>query len=134
MLDIREIEKIDHEKREKKKELYTKIYEQWERKIRAAVDMGHQQKFLFLQVPRMVLGYPSFDRAKAARWLARQFEKGGFVVQMVGAEGHEVYVSWDIKKKGKSTKESKSAGDAFDDLEFPTLVNLKKAADKYRKR
>jgi hypothetical protein len=111
MLDIREIEKIDHEKREKKKELYTKIYEQWERKIRAAVGLGHQ-KFLFLQVPRMVLGFPSFDRAKAARWLARQFEKGGFLVQLVGTDGQEVYVSWDVKKT-KTTKKPEPA-----DLEF----------------
>jgi hypothetical protein len=132
MLDIREIEKIDHEKKEKKKELYTKIYEQWERKIRAAVSLGHQ-KFLFLQVPRMVLGFPSFDRAKAARWLARQFEKGGFVVQLVGTDGQEVYVSWDVKKK-KTTKKPEPAVPNFDDMEFPTLINLKKAADKYRKK
>jgi hypothetical protein len=132
MLDIREIEKIDHEKKEKKKELYTKIYEQWERKIRAAVSLGHQ-KFLFLQVPRMVLGFPSFDRAKAAKWLARQFEKGGFVVQLVGTDGQEVYVSWDVKKK-KTTKKPEPAVPNFDDMEFPTLINLKKAADKYRKK
>jgi hypothetical protein len=129
MLDIREIEKIDHEKREKKKELYTKIYEQWERKIRAAVGLGHQ-KFLFLQVPRMVLGFPSFDRAKAARWLARQFEKGGFLVQLVGTDGQEVYVSWDVKKTKKKKPEPTTSN--FDDMEFPTLINLKKAADKYR--
>jgi hypothetical protein len=129
MLDIREIEKIDHEKREKKKELYTKIYEQWERKIRAAVGLGHQ-KFLFLQVPRMVLGFPSFDRAKAARWLARQFEKGGFLVQLVGTDGQEVYVSWDVKKTKKKKPEPTTPN--FDDMEFPTLINLKKAADKYR--
>jgi hypothetical protein len=129
MLDIHEIEKIDHEKREKKKELYTKIYEQWERKIRAAVGLGHQ-KFLFLQVPRMVLGFPSFDRAKAARWLARQFEKGGFLVQLVGTDGQEVYVSWDVKKTKKKKPETTTSN--FDDMEFPTLINLKKAADKYR--
>jgi hypothetical protein len=133
MLDIREIEKIDHEKKEKKKELYTKIYEQWERKIRAAVSLGHQ-KFLFLQVPRMVLGFPSFDRAKAAKWLARQFEKGGFVVQLVGTDGQEVYVSWDVKKKKTTKKPEPAAVPNFDDMEFPTLINLKKAADKYRKK
>lgn len=126
-LDIREIEKIDNDKKEKKKELYTRIYEQWERKIRAAVDHGHQ-KFIFLQVPRMVMGYPSFDRERAARWLTRQFEKGGFVVQNMG---HEVYVSWDVKKPKKKVEQQSQP--SFDELEFPTLVNLKKAADKYRK-
>lgn len=132
MLDIREIEKIDQGKREKKKELYTKIYEQWERKIRAAVAHGHQ-KFIFLQVPRMVVGFPSFDRAKAARWLVRQFERGGFDVQIVGEAGHEVFVSWDVGGRKKQKKE-RAPTVAFDDLEFPTLVNLKKAADKYRKK
>lgn len=134
MLDIREIEKIDDGKREKKKELYTKIYEQWERKIRAAVSVGHQ-KFLFLQVPRMVVGFPAFDRAKAAKWLARQFEKGGFVVQIIGTDGHEVFVSWDVarRKKSKDTT-TKTTTVAFDDMEFPSLINLKKAADKYRKK
>lgn len=134
MLDIREIEKIDDGKREKKKELYTRIYEQWERKIRAAVAVGHQ-KFLFLQVPRMVVGYPAFDRSKAARWLARQFEKGGFAVQQIGVEGHEVYISWDVASKKKKKKEPTATATVnFEDLEFPSLVNLKKAADKYRKK
>lgn len=134
MLDIREIEKIDDEKREKKKELYTKIYEQWERKIRAAVGHGHQ-KYIFLQVPRMVVGFPSFDRSKAARWLVRQFEKGGFIAQIVGTEGYEVFVSWDIaRKKKKEATTTATASVAYDDLEFPSLVNLKKAADKFRKK
>lgn len=133
MLDIREIEKIDDGKREKKKELYTKIYEQWERKIRAAVGMGHQ-KYIFLQVPRMVVGFPSFDRAKAARWLVRQFERGGFVVQLVGTEGHEVFVSWDVARKKKKATTTPTTSTAYDDLEFPSLVNLKKAADKFRKK
>jgi hypothetical protein len=50
MIDIHEIRKLDVKRQEIKKELYKKIYEQFERKIRQQVELG-RDKFVLLQVP-----------------------------------------------------------------------------------
>ena len=55
----------------------------------------------------------------------RQFQLGGFRVQLVG--DHELYVSWIIPKNEKK-QESRDS----EDIEFPNLMNLKKMANKYR--
>jgi hypothetical protein len=72
----------------------------------------------------ILIGYPVFDRNAAARYLTRQFELGGFIVQLVA--DYDIYVSWNISKK-KREREVEN-----EDIEFPNLMNLKKMANKYR--
>ena len=72
----------------------------------------------------ILIGYPVFDRNAAARYLTRQFELGGFLVQLVA--DYDIYVSWNISKK-KRQREVEN-----EDIEFPNLMNLKKMANKYR--
>lgn len=114
-----------------KKELYKKIYEQFERKIRQQVEMG-RDKFVILQVPVYVLGFPKFDREAAARYLSRQLTRGGFDVQLAG--DITLFVSWLPKKKKKAPPPPQKP-QVVDDLplEFPTLMNLRKAASAYKK-
>ena len=107
-----------------KKEIYTKIYEQFSSKIKQSVEFGHKQ--VFLTVPLFLIGYPVFDRRAAARYIARQFELGGFTVQLVTE--FDIYVSWKIKRDREPQPGS------IDHIEdFPTLVNLKKVANRYRR-
>lgn len=106
-----------------KKEIYTKIFEQFSRKIKQTAEFG--QKQVFLRVPSVVMGYPSFDRPTAARYLKRQLDNGGFVTQLVSEI--DIYVTWDVKV----TKEPKQEEDP--DVEFPSFVNLRKVANQYRK-
>jgi|TARA_B100001996_G_scaffold139013_1_gene105709 hypothetical protein len=127
MISIDDISKIAEKRNKLKKETYTKIYEQITKRIRQSVDMG--QKYLFAQIPSYVMGYPQFDRLKAMQYIIRQFQIGGFMVQVVGE--YEICISWRPTKKNKyrgdqNTQEDESCED------FPTLVNLKKAANKYR--
>ena len=82
---------------------------------------------MFLTVPVILIGYPVFDRNAAARYIARQFELGGFITQIVG--DHELYVSWNVQRKKKEQDH-----DDEEDVEFPNLMNLKKMANKYRGR
>jgi len=120
-----EIRKIDEKKLQLKKELYKNIYDQFERKIRRAVQMG--QKSTVLRVPGFVVGYPPFDVEAAARYLHRQFTRGGFEVQ--GVTTTDLLISWDVRKK-KSHKNVTTEDD--DASEFPSLMNLRKIANQWR--
>ena len=122
MININDNIEIDDKKRRIKKEIYTKIYDQFSSKIKQCVELGHKQ--VFLTVPVILIGYPVFDRNTAARYLTRQFELSGFIVQLVA--DYDIYVSWNISKK-KREREVEN-----EDIEFPNLMNLKKMANKYR--
>ena len=123
MISINDVTKIDEKRKQIKKEIYTRIYEQFSRKIKQCVELGHKQ--VFLTVPTFVIGCPTFDRSAAARYVARQFKLGGFDVRHVS--DYDLYVSWVIPKKSKEVR------DEPQETEFPDLMNLKKMADKYRR-
>jgi len=124
MLSISDVTKIDERRRQIRKEIYTKIYEQMVSKIKQSVELGCKQ--IFLSVPSFVVGYPTFDRDQAAKYIARQFVRGGFTVQMVTPI--ELYVTWYTPRRKKER-----VHEVEDEVEFPTLMNLKKIANKYRK-
>lgn len=135
-IDINEIRKLDVKRQEIRKEIYKRIYEQFERKIRQQVELG-RDKYLFLRIPSYVLGYPKFDREAAARYLTRQFVNGGFEAQHVGDV--DIFVSWAPKPKPKEkekklpSRTSSSSREVELPVEFPSLMNLKKAASAYKK-
>ncbi|ALI95467.1 hypothetical protein APZ24_gp104 [Ostreococcus lucimarinus virus 2] len=123
MISINDVTKIDEKRKQIKKEIYTRVYEQFSRKIKQSVELGHKQ--VFLTVPTFVVGYPTFDRGAAARYIMRQLKLGGFDVRLVS--DYDMYVSWIIPKKVKQKVNEP------DETEFPDLMNLKKMADKYRR-
>jgi len=123
MISINDVTKIDEKRKQIKKEIYTRVYEQFSRKIKQSVELGHKQ--VFLTVPTFVIGYPTFDRGAAARYIMRQLRLGGFDVRLVS--DYDMYVSWTIPKKVKQKVNEP------DETEFPDLMNLKKMADKYRR-
>lgn len=125
MINVKDIAKIESKRREVKKEIYTKIFEQFSRKIKQTVELG--QKQLFLSVPSFLMGYPTFDRTRAKLYLIRQLERSGFQVTSTG--DYELYVTWSTGKS-QSHQEKEKEEEELD--EFPTLMNLKKAANKYR--
>jgi hypothetical protein len=73
------------------------------------------------------MGYPHFNRVKALQYIKRQFEIGGFTAQIIGE--YELCISWKPNKKSRKNEQYEHPEDTED---FPTLVNLKKAANKYR--
>lgn len=124
MIRVDDISRRTEQKNRLKKETYLKLYEQVSRKIRQSVEFGVKQAQF--QVPAFLLGYPMFDRYKATAYTKRQLERGGFDVTVVG--DHDLHITWKVKKVKKEIEESdESLGD------FPTLVNLKKAANRYRR-
>ena len=130
MINIQQIKKIENAKKQIKKEIYIKLFEQFSRKISNAVNMNQIQ--VFLQVPAFLIGYPVFNLEHATNYLKRQLELSGFTVVKISYR--DLYVSW-CKKKGKKKKREKvtpAAEDNDDDANLPSLVNLKKIANKYR--
>jgi len=125
MISINDITKIDEKRKQLKKEIYTKIYEQFSRKIKQSVELGCKQ--IFLIVPAFLIGYPVFDRSAAAQYIARQFRLGGFNTSVIGE--YEIYVNWVVEKP----KKVKMKEDHVEESEFPNLMNLKKIASKYRR-
>lgn len=123
MLSINDVTKIDEKRKQIKKEIYIKIYEQFSTKIKQSVEYGHKQ--IFLTVPGFLLGYPTFDRRLAAKYVARQFELGGFTVKLLS--DHDIYITWVTPKKKKERSEE------ADDTDLPNLLNLKKMANHYRR-
>lgn len=123
MISINDITKIDEKRKQIRKEIYTRVYEQFSRKIKQSVELGHKQ--VFLTVPTFVIGYPTFDRGLAAKYIVRQLTLGGFDVNLVN--DYNMYVSWNIRKKTKQKTEESH------DTDFPDLMNLKKMANKYRR-
>ena len=123
MISVDEISRLTEKKNRLKKETYVKLYEQASRKIRQSVDFG--AKYAVFQVPSFLIGYPMYDRFKATAYIKRQLERGGFNVTITG--DHELHISWKVKKVPSEKKEEEPVLDYF-----PTLINLKKAANKYR--
>lgn len=124
MISITEIHKIEKERRRIKKEIYTKIYEQFCKKIRNAVELA--SKGVILRVPTFLMGYPTFDRLKAATYLKRQLENGGFKVDVLSHI--DFYVTWNTPKSQTQTQTQ----EIEEDISLPSLINLKKLASKHR--
>tara|TARA_R110000803_G_scaffold91942_4_gene159433 strand:+ start:4212 stop:4601 length:390 start_codon:yes stop_codon:yes gene_type:complete len=129
MLSVDDIHKIEKQRKDARKEIYKKIYEQFCRKIKQCVELGESQTFL--RTPSYLIGYPTFDRGKATMYLKRQLELGKFDVTKISEI--DLYVSWKKKRRTQPTRRTKEPVEEEDDDAFPTLMNLKKAAAKYRK-
>ena len=127
MLSVDDIHKIEKQRKDARKEIYKKIYEQFCRKIKQCVELGESQSFL--RTPSYLIGYPTFNREKATVYIKRQLELGKFDVTKIS--DIDLYVSWKKKRQLSVTVSREPPG--LDDDAFPTLMNLKKAAAKYRK-
>ena len=90
MISVDDISRIAEKRNRLRKETYVKLYEQISKKIRQSVELGH--KYVFVQIPSFVMGYPHFDRIKATQYLVRQLHIGGFMVQHIG--DFELCISW----------------------------------------
>lgn len=129
MININKIRQIEESKRQIRKEIYKKIFEQFSRKIQVSVDAG--QKQTVLRVPDFLIGYPSYDVIKAAVYLKRQLELSGFQVSEISMT--TFHVAWFIKRQKVSEPPRYPEPPSFSDEQLPSLINLKKAAKRYSK-
>lgn len=132
MISIDEIKRIQGERKNIKKEIYKRIYSEFSRKIKKAVELGQDQ--VVLQTPNYVFGYPSYNVTKATLYVKRQFDHSGFTTYMFS--DNELYISWAQENKTKNEPPSReiTRSNQEDEEDFPTFVNLKKMANKLRKQ
>ena len=128
MISVEEIHSLENKRKTIKKEIYTKIYEDISRKIRAAVGLGHKQ--IIVHIPGYLFGYPTYDHRKASIYMKRQLEHSGFFVTVLSPG--ELYISW--KREDNKQTPLPKYDQQEDEEDFPTFVNLKKVANKLRKQ
>lgn len=128
MISVKDIAKIESKRREIKKQIYIKIFEQFSRKIKQTVEMN--KKYVFLKVPSFLIGFPTFDQNKATEYLRRQLTRSGF--EVVDSSPYEFHISWNTRKIEPEREKYQEQDD--DSESFPSMINLKKAANKYRQR
>jgi hypothetical protein len=108
-----------------KKEYYRALLEQFCRKIKAASDLG--DRFAILTVPPFVIGFPRYDLSQSVGYMCRQLQRLGYIVNLVGPL--DIRVQW-TKAAALETEMEKEKVDPGTYL--PSLVNLKKTAEKLR--
>ena len=121
MINVEEISQIVNKRNRMKKETYVEIYKQITRKVRRAVETG--RKYIDTEIPSFLVGYIAYDRLQATNYIKRQLENAGFTVDVL--RNFELRITW------KVTKTHRTNDTEID--EYPTLMNLKKAANRYRR-
>jgi len=108
-----------------KKEYYRALLEQFCRKIKVASDLGNRDAIL--TVPPFVVGYPRYDLPTTVEYMCRQLQRLGYIVNLVGPL--DIRVQW-TKAAALDSEMEKEEVDPGTYL--PSLVNLKKTAEKLR--
>ena len=107
-----------------KKEYYKALLEQFGRKIRSSVELGHREAVV--TVPPFVVGYPKYDLPTTVTYMARQLARLGYRVDLIGP--------LDLRVQWRHTRvEQDEEAETDDPVTFlPSLVNLQKTAQKLR--
>mgnify|MGYP003327610778 CR=1 FL=1 len=130
-ITINDVRAVEEKRKQAKKEMYTKMYEQFSRKIKHCVD--NNQKSVTLTIPQFILGYPRYDINAARRYMERQLRLSGFSVYQVGYDG--IFVTWVKPNKTNTHRKPEPSGHQHvenDDDSISNLINLRKLANKYR--
>jgi len=126
MLSAKDIAVREKAKHDAKKEMYRAMLSQFCRKIRASYELGH--KDATVTVPPFIVGFPKYDMARAVMYMARQLQRLGYTVNMVGP--FSLKVQWGRAPPDEPTEELFGEAPPMDIL--PALVNLQKTAQKLR--
>jgi hypothetical protein len=133
MISVNEISRMNDKKNKLKKETYYKIFEQVSRRIRVAVDF--RAKMVIFIIPGFIIGCPIFDRHMATVYIRRQLENRGFDVNLSG--DYQLHITWKLQKSSPAATVPPPRGGGYgydngDGDDFPSLINLKKVANKMR--
>ena len=108
-----------------KKEYYRSLLEQFCRKIKVASDLGGRDAIL--TVPPFVVGFPRYDLPTSVGYMCRQLQRLGYIVNLVGPLDIRVQWTKAVALNSEMEKEEVDPG-----VYLPSLVNLKKTAEKLR--
>lgn len=109
---------------EAKKEYYKALLEQFCRKIRSSVELGHREAIV--TVPPFVIGFPKYDLPTTVLYMSRQLSRLGYKVDLIGPL--DLRVQWRYTRP-----EQEEEAEMEDPVTFlPSLVNLQKTAQRLR--
>jgi Family of unknown function (DUF5759) len=108
-----------------KKEYYKALLEQFCRKIKCSSELGH--KDAILTVPQFLVGFPIYDLPTTVSYMCRQLTRLGYIVNLVGPL--DIRVQW---TRAASLDNEVDKEVLAPDVYLPSLVNLKKTANKLR--
>jgi hypothetical protein len=108
-----------------KKEYYRALLEQFCRKIKVASELGSRDTIL--TVPPFVVGFPRYDLLQTLGYMCRQLQRLGYIVNLVGPLDIRVQWTKAVALDSEMEKEEVDPG-----VYLPSLVNLKKTAEKLR--
>lgn len=112
-----------------KKQTYREILEQISRKITRSSTMGNTT--LIVTVPPFVMGCPTFDQVTATTYILRQLINGGYRATRINLTS--ILVDWTPVKISTEPKHTERHV-LEQDYQIPSLINLKKYANKYNWR
>lgn len=108
-----------------KKEYYKALLEQFCRKIKCTSERGERRTIV--SVPSFLVGFPKYDLSVTVMYMARQLTRLGYTVNMVGPL--DLSVSWSPDDVPDQPPEEETRI-----VMLPSLANLKKTAQKLRKK
>lgn len=109
---------------EAKKEYYKALLEQFCRKIRSSVELGHREAIV--SVPPFLIGFPKYDLSTTVLYMSRQLSRLGYKVDLIGPL--DIRVQWHYTRP-----EQEEEAEMDDPVTFlPSLVNLQKTAQRLR--
>lgn len=126
LIPANELQKEKDAKKTIKKETYRQILDQISRKIKNASDMGNNT--LVVTIPGFVMGCPTFDQVTATTYILRQLKNGGYKTMRVNAVS--ILVDW-TKDRGPKEQKHTERHVLEQEYQIPSLINLKKYAEKY---
>jgi len=129
MLSAKDLAVRERTKHNAIKEMYKAMLSQFCRKIRSSYELGH--KDATVTVPPFIIGFPKYDMARAVMYMARQLQRLGYTVSMVGP--FSLKVQWSRAPPDEAPADE-FLGEAPPMDILPALVNLQKTAQKLRKK
>lgn len=125
-LNIFELHRTIHEKKQRKHECYEKVLEICHKKITIAAE--NKKLRCMIEVPEYIYGYPLYNLNDCINFIVNHMQKNGFLVTYYFPK--ILYVSWDFEemKKPKSLSQGNMLTSSL--LTQPTVSLNKKTSGK----
>jgi hypothetical protein len=91
-----ELNKQLENKKKRSKQVFEKVLEACDRRIKNAVDVRAYE--CIFTVPRFVLGFPLYDLSECLEFVLRKLVAHGFITQVL-EDQRSVHISWNVDKK-----------------------------------
>jgi hypothetical protein len=126
IVSAEDLERMNSEKRELKKEVLIRILNSLCKKISFAYSLGKDE--ILVQIPEMIFGYPTYKLSFVTLYMNRQLQNLGYSTSIMGTG--LINISWKVHK----TKEILVKKKTIHVEELDSLANLKKTANQIRKK